>query len=101
MVFVLDAVDQSRLSETWEVFDEVLNSPRLLNLPLLLLANKQDVPGSLSVEEIREAFEAWSRARRTGEAGEGRELEGEEWDGGAKDERMASLDVLGISALEG
>ena len=96
VVFVLDAVDQSRLSETWEVFDEVLSSPRLLNLPLLLVANKQDSPDSLSVEEIRESFDAWSRAKKA--SGE----EEEEWDGEAeKDERMASLDVMGVSALEG
>ncbi|KIR96428.1 arf/Sar family protein [Cryptococcus deuterogattii 2001/935-1] len=127
VVFVLDATDQARLSETWEVFDEVLNSPRLLNLPLLLLANKQDSPSSLSVAEIRESFDAWQRARANRnqdsneddlqEQGEGKaplknvdeayetdtpRTEGQGWDdGGAKAERMASLDVMGISALEG
>ncbi|ODN80641.1 hypothetical protein, variant 1 [Cryptococcus amylolentus CBS 6039] len=125
VVFVLDATDQARLSETWEVFDEVLNSPRLLNLPLLLLANKQDSPTSLSVAEIREAFDAWQRSRshRNGhdenqilskDKGKGKAIsQGEEAghlervsealpdDGGAKDERMASLDVMGASALEG
>ncbi|WWD16646.1 hypothetical protein CI109_101076 [Kwoniella shandongensis] len=126
VVFVLDACDQARLSETWEVFDEVLNSPRLLNLPLLLLANKQDNPTSLSVAEIRESFDAWQRARANREAeneeatnkdkgkGKAKEIvnnaegvsgEVEETqphdDGGAKDERMASLDVMGASALEG
>ncbi|KIR52288.1 arf/Sar family protein [Cryptococcus gattii Ru294] len=127
VVFVLDATDQARLSETWEVFDEVLNSPRLLNLPLLLLANKQDSPSSLSVAEIRESFDVWQRARTNRnqdsneddlqEPGEGKaplknadgahgtdapRTKGEGWDdGGAKAERMASLDVMGISALEG
>ena len=88
--------------------DEVLNSPRLLNLPLLLLANKQDNPTSLSVSEIRESFEAWHRARQS--KGHVEEEEGEQggkkpstrWDdGGAKEERMASLDVMGVSALKG
>lgn len=138
VVFVLDACDQARLSEGWEVFgtsipiflkyhidkiDEVLNSPRLLNLPLLLLANKQDSPSSLSVQEIRESFDAWTRAhpeRRRAELeaneveeeiedakGKGKEREREReradgWgDDGAVEERMASLDVLGVSALEG
>ena len=101
MVFVLDATDQSRLSETWEVFDEVLNSPRLLNLPLLLCANKQDSATSLSVEEIRGSFDAWSRAKQSSGREEG-EGDQEGWDdGGAKDERLASLDVMGVSALEG
>lgn len=101
--------------------DEVLNSPRLLNLPLLLLANKQDSPSSLSVSEIREAFDAWQRAHperqrqrseEDGEEGVDRKGKGkavdqdqdaaEGWDdGGAKDARMASLDVMGVSALEG
>jgi ADP-ribosylation factor related protein 1 len=99
VVFVLDATDQSRLSETWEVFEEVLKSPRLLNLPLLLCANKQDSPTSLSVEEIRGSFDAWTRAKQSDGGEEG---EGEGWDdGGAKDERLASLDVMGVSALEG
>ncbi|GFZ42703.1 hypothetical protein JCM24511_00420 [Saitozyma sp. JCM 24511] len=143
VVFVLDACDQARLSETWEVFDEVVNSPRLLNLPLLLLANKQDIPGSLSVAEVRESFDAWNRSRSTraaegqdeemgssqdngnGNGGNGKgkgkaRAEGENtqenragkdgdhspeeagWDdGGARDERLASLDVMGASALEG
>lgn len=97
--------------------DEVLNSPRLLNLPLLLLANKQDSPTSLSVAEIRESFDAWYRAglssRRSDHEGdkasrsdeEGKGVERNQhakWDdGGAKEERMASLDVMGISALQG
>ena len=87
----------------------MLNSPRLLNLPLLLLANKQDAATSLSVSEIREGFDAWQRARsserRDGGSpglGEGERERGKAWDdGGAKEERMASLDVMGVSALEG
>lgn len=101
----------------------MLNSERLLNLPLLLLANKQDSPTSLSVAEIRESFDAWQRAHperrraeeedRAGPEAEGREEQvdrkgkgradgTESWDdGGAKDARMASLDVMGVSALEG
>lgn len=111
--------------------DEVLNSPRLLNLPLLLLANKQDSPTSLSVSEIRESFDAWQRAHperqrahqeasdtgeETDEAGQvdrkgkgkakavdqDEALRADGWDdGGAVEERMASLDVMGVSALEG
>jgi ADP-ribosylation factor related protein 1 len=109
--------------------DEVLNSPRLLNLPLLLLANKQDSPSSLSVSEIRESFDAWQRAHperrraeqeaRDAEAdaensnggevdrkGKGKakdeEPRADGWDDdGAVEERMASLDVMGVSALEG
>ncbi|BEI91221.1 uncharacterized protein CcaverHIS019_0400410 [Cutaneotrichosporon cavernicola] len=87
VVFVLDASDQARLSETWEVFDEVLNSPRLLNLPLLLLANKQDKDTSLTVAEVPVPDSPLSATI---------ELPDED-----KAQRMASLDVLGGSALEG
>jgi ADP-ribosylation factor related protein 1 len=144
VVFVLDASDQARLSEGWGVFgkfsfpirlpsgrkvsntrltqvilpiaDEVLSSPRLLNLPLLLLANKQDTPTSLSPAEIRESFDAWHRVRseefenETSTDTGGDELGGSQkgerkrrvsdFDG-AQAERMASLDVLGVSALTG
>lgn len=75
----------------------MLSAPQILGVPLLLLANKQDSPESLSVEEIRNDYEDWYRhkldsARRT----YGAEHEGEH-----RRERIASLDVMGISALEG
>ncbi|KAI0798547.1 P-loop containing nucleoside triphosphate hydrolase protein [Irpex lacteus] len=97
VVYVIDAQDRERLSEGWEVFDSVLSAPQILGVPLLLLANKQDSPDSLSVEEIRNDYEDWYRhkldsARRT----PGAESEGEH-----RRERIASLDVMGISALEG
>jgi ADP-ribosylation factor related protein 1 len=89
---------------------------------LLLLANKQDSPTSLSVSEIRESFDAWQRAHperqraaqeeaEVGDTisdtkGKGKAKDQDQdhdgWDdGGAVEERMASLDVLGVSALEG
>jgi len=98
------------------VSDEVLSSPRLLNLPLLLLANKQDTPTSLSPAEIRESFDAWHRVRSEELENENSaNTDGEELGGaekgerkrrvsdfdGAQAERMASLDVLGVSALTG
>lgn len=71
----------------------MFNSPRLLNLPLLLVANKQDKEGSLSVAEVRESFDAWQRARP--QRADGTESPAD------SAERMASLDVMGVSALEG
>lgn len=114
VVFVLDSSDQARLGEGWSVFDSVLTSPRLLNLPLLLVANKQDSTNALSPAEIRESFDAWHRARmdlvnddaRDGQDGGNDDDEQHsatrfaDFDG-AKADRMASLDVLGISALTG
>ena len=75
----------------------MLSAPQILGVPLLLLANKQDSPEALSVEEIRNDYEDWYRhkidnARRTYSS----EDESEH-----RRERIASLDVMGISALEG
>lgn len=70
--------------------DQVLASPQTQNLPLLLLANKQDLSESLSPTEIRESYEKWYQAHRSSQDGDGG-LEG----------RGGSLEVLGVSALQG
>jgi len=93
VAYVVDASDVERMSEGWEIFDTVLNHPRIMGLPLLLLANKQDLPNSLSVEAIRENYEEWWQLRNAEEAHRlgGRQVE----------RRMASLNVMGVSAIEG
>lgn len=80
--------------------DSVLSAPQILGVPLLLLANKQDSPQSLSVEEIRHDYEDWYQrklesARRHSRYGEG------DSEITARRQRIASLDVMGVSALEG
>lgn len=99
VAYVIDAQDRERLSEGWEVFDTVLSSPQTLNIPLLLLANKQDSPSSLSVSEIRQDYEDWDQRRR--ESARRRFGEDEDAEMERKRERIASLDVLGVSALDG
>ncbi|KAK7692207.1 hypothetical protein QCA50_003831 [Cerrena zonata] len=98
VVFVIDAEDRERLGEGWEVFDSVLSAPQILGVPLLLLANKQDSPQSLSVEEIRNNYEDWYRNKQ--ESSRRRYVE-EDDHLDRRRERIASLDVMGISALEG
>ncbi|KAL4249046.1 P-loop containing nucleoside triphosphate hydrolase [Abortiporus biennis] len=88
---------RERLGEGWEVFETVLSSPQILGVPLLLLANKQDSPHALSVEEIRQDYEEWYRHKQDS----ARRRYGEEDDTEQRRERIASLDVMGISALEG
>ena len=79
--------------------DTVLSSPRILNVPLLLLANKQDTPTSMSATEIRQDYEVWDHHRRDSARRRYAEDEGEEEE--MKKRRIASLEVLGVSALEG
>ncbi|KAI6112040.1 P-loop containing nucleoside triphosphate hydrolase protein [Pisolithus croceorrhizus] len=81
-IYVIDAQDRERLGEGWEVFDSVLSAPQILNVPLLLLANKQDSPDSENVQG--------------GGFGEDEDAELER-----RRQRIASLDVMGISALDG
>jgi ADP-ribosylation factor related protein 1 len=99
VAYVIDADDRERLSEGWEVFDSVLSDPQILNVPLLLLANKQDSPLSLSVEEIRNDYEDWYQRKL--ESGRRRTDDGQEAETRMQRERIASLDVMGISAVEG
>lgn len=76
----------------------MLSAPQILGVPLLLLANKQDSPQSLSVEEIRNSYEDWYRNKQESS----RRRYGEEEDNSdRRRERIASLDVMGISAIEG
>lgn len=69
----------------------MLSSPQILNVPLLLLANKQDSPDALSVEAIRETYEDWWQRRHQSGA----------WEHEEQPERVASLDVMGVSGLDG
>ncbi|KAI0268847.1 P-loop containing nucleoside triphosphate hydrolase protein [Gloeopeniophorella convolvens] len=97
VVYVVDADDRERLSEGWEVFDTVLSAPQILGVPLLLLANKQDAPGALAVADIRQDYEEWYQ-RKIESA---RRRQGDEADRAQRRERIASLDVMGLSALDG
>jgi ADP-ribosylation factor related protein 1 len=61
------------------------------------LANKQDNPNSLSVAEIRHDYEEWYQHKiESARRRQGNEVESEH-----RRERIASLDVMGLSALEG
>ena len=52
LIFVVDSTDKERLDEAKEELQIVLNDCDLQNTKLLVLANKQDLPQSLSVSEI-------------------------------------------------
>ena len=75
----------------------MLSAPQILGLPLLLVANKQDSPQSLSAEEIRTDYEEWYQRKKES----ARRRFGEESSSEDSKERVASLNVMGVSALEG
>ncbi|KIY44531.1 P-loop containing nucleoside triphosphate hydrolase protein [Fistulina hepatica ATCC 64428] len=117
VVYVIDGEDRDRLNEGWEVFDSVFSAPEILNLPLLLLVNKQDSPFSMSVAEVRHDYERWYQrnlnphhAERSGQeqaaaqndaSGQTQQTVRLQEGVRTKRERFASMDIMGISAKTG
>ncbi|KAI9014743.1 ADP-ribosylation factor family-domain-containing protein [Gaertneriomyces semiglobifer] len=56
VVFVVDATDAERVEEVKTAFESVITNEKLEGLPVLMVANKQDVPSALKVHEIKEIF---------------------------------------------
>lgn len=54
LVYVLDSTDEARLPEAGAELMEVLDSPSMVSVPFLVLANKQEAPGALSLFEIKD-----------------------------------------------
>ncbi|KAJ6651564.1 hypothetical protein lerEdw1_020840 [Lerista edwardsae] len=54
LVFVVDSVDSSRFEEARFELEALLDSPDLQGVPLVLLANKQDLPGACPPMEVAE-----------------------------------------------
>ncbi|NWI34312.1 ARL11 protein, partial [Sula dactylatra] len=54
LIFVFDSTDTARLPEAAAALEEVLSHPSMAGVPILLLANKQEVPGALAPAELGE-----------------------------------------------
>ena len=52
LVFMVDSSDLKRMKEARMELDNMLREDGLLEKPLLVFANKQDLPGALSVPEV-------------------------------------------------
>ncbi|XP_038588855.1 ADP-ribosylation factor-like protein 11 isoform X1 [Micropterus salmoides] len=52
LVFVVDSSDSTRIREAQEVLKKVLGDEKVRGIPLMVLANKMDLPNSMSIEEI-------------------------------------------------
>lgn len=57
MVFVVDAVDRDAIPVAREELHILLSKPSLAGIPLLVLGNKSDLRGKMSVDELIEALE--------------------------------------------
>jgi ADP-ribosylation factor related protein 1 len=67
VVFIVDSADVGRLEEAKLAYDSVINNDRLSRVPVITLANKQDLPGALSPGDLAMNFypvqDAAERAR--------------------------------------
>ncbi|CAK6981602.1 ADP-ribosylation factor-like protein 11 [Scomber scombrus] len=52
LVFVVDSSDPVRVPEAQKALKKVLSDERLRGVPLMVLANKKDLPNSLTIREI-------------------------------------------------
>ena len=57
IVFVVDACEPSKMNEAKECFFSILKNEKLNKVPVLIMANKCDVEGSMSSPKIGEALE--------------------------------------------
>ncbi|NWH99084.1 ARL14 protein, partial [Tichodroma muraria] len=52
LLYVVDSSDKCRLEESRREFELLLKNEFIRNVPVVVLANKQDLPGALNAEEI-------------------------------------------------
>jgi len=52
LIFVVDSNDRDRVDEAADELAKLLNEPQLCTAAVLVLANKQDLPQSMSVAEL-------------------------------------------------
>jgi ADP-ribosylation factor-like protein 2 len=57
IVWVVDSVDRVRLEQCREALFDLLNQERLAGATLLIFANKQDIDGALTSQEIVEVLQ--------------------------------------------
>lgn len=56
IIFIIDSTDKSRLEECSEALLTVVNEEAVANVPILMLANKQDCEDSMEVTDVKEIF---------------------------------------------
>lgn len=52
LVFVVDSSDRARMEEAQKALKKILNDEHLKGVPLMVLANKKDLPNSMTIREV-------------------------------------------------
>ncbi|QLG71784.1 hypothetical protein HG535_0C01330 [Zygotorulaspora mrakii] len=56
IIFVVDSTDRSRIDECSEALRSIMMDEEVEGVPVLMLANKQDRPDTMEVQDIKEVF---------------------------------------------
>jgi len=56
VIYVIDSYDRERIEESKEAFDRMIRNEQLTSVPLLVLANKQDLADCMGVREVKPIF---------------------------------------------
>lgn len=64
LVFVVDSSDSARLPEAQKALKKVLSDEKLQGIPLMVLANKKDLPNSMTIREISKQLDLSSYCSR-------------------------------------
>lgn len=80
IIFVVDSTDKERLEEAKIELIKILKSPETQGLPVVVLANKQDLPGSVDSSDVEKLLtkdmppgQLWHVEPTCGVTGEGLE----------------------------
>ncbi|KAK2723096.1 ADP-ribosylation factor-related protein 1-like [Artemia franciscana] len=57
IIYIVDAFDRERIEESEKAFGKMIASEALTGVPILLLANKQDLPDCMGVREVKPIFQ--------------------------------------------
>mmetsp|Transcript_14958 Transcript_14958/g.20910 ORF Transcript_14958/g.20910 Transcript_14958/m.20910 type:complete len:193 (+) Transcript_14958:127-705(+) len=64
LIFVIDSADSSRMEEASNELHKLLDEEQLKNIPLLVYANKQDLPNKMPVGSVLERLELFKEKTR-------------------------------------
>ena len=56
IIFLVDAADPTRFAESADEFRQIIESPELAKVPIIVLGNKIDKPNAASEDDFRQAF---------------------------------------------
>ena len=60
LIYVIDSADKNRVEETGEELSQLLEEDQMNGVPLLVLANKQDLVNALSAKDVAEGLNLFS-----------------------------------------